>query len=268
MLRRAAVVVTRRTPAAVRPRRDPGIGEQRGGADAADAESVHLRLRLLVDGLARIHNIAVNADTTLTATYHPALGAGTGAFPAPDHARLALVAEHRQRGGAQGQQRARLGPSPSQRAASTRSRWPWANRATAPSTASSSAITRSARSPTAAASSPLGQPSRQRYQSGRVSSDLGGGDPLVVAVVPLEQVVGRGGGLGEPGQAAGLEGALQRAREDLTNVHSASAPRSSSAWRRPSSVSGTSVRPVWRPSRLHSVSPWRARTICGARREG
>ena len=39
--------------------------------------------------------------------------------------------------------------------------------------------------------------------------------------------------------------------------------RSAVAWRLPSSVSDTSVRPVWRRSRLHSVSPWRASTISG-----
>src|SRR5262245_49758458 len=36
--------------------------------------------------------------------------------------------------------------------------------------------------------------------------------------------------------------------------------RSDSARRRPSAASGTSLRPVWRPLALHSVSPWRTRT--------
>src|SRR5439155_15675878 len=34
------------------------------------------------------------------------------------------------------------------------------------------------------------------------------------------------------------------------------------AWRRPTSVRGTSVRPVWRPAALHSVSPCRTSTTC------
>ncbi len=44
--------------------------------------------------------------------------------------------------------------------------------------------------------------------------------------------------------------------------HSVRALGNQPASSRPLSVNGMSVRPVWRMSRLHSVSPCRTRTIC------
>ena len=58
-----------RTRDAVRPHRDPGIGRTRWRRRRRRRSPVHLRLRLLVGRPARIHDLAVNADTTLTATF-------------------------------------------------------------------------------------------------------------------------------------------------------------------------------------------------------
>ena len=57
-----------------------------------------------------------------------------------------------------------------QRAPATRSEWPWPISATSPASSRVRAAvsTRSSRSPTSSAVSPAGQPSRHRYQSGRV----------------------------------------------------------------------------------------------------
>ncbi len=76
-----------------------------------------------------------------------------------------------------------------------------------------SASTRSARAPTSAALSPPGQPSRHRLQPGRCASDLGGGQPLVVAVVPLEQVRAHLRLGAEPAQLARFARAQRRADE-------------------------------------------------------
>jgi hypothetical protein len=43
--------------------------------------------------------------------------------------------------------------------------------------------------------------------------DLRGRDPLVLPVVPLDQVVGQLGALAHAGQPAGLDGSVERARE-------------------------------------------------------
>src|SRR5215218_7604430 len=70
-------------------------------------------------------------------------------------------------------------------------------------------------------------------------ADLVGGQTFVGPVVVLAQVGFRLGAVAEAGELGGL-------------------PRAAA---RPSSVSGRSVEPVWRPETLHSVGPWRTRTI-------
>src|SRR5205807_1171386 len=63
--------------------------------------------------------------------------------------------------------------------------------------------------------------------------------------------------------------AVSRARDSGLTSTSANCSRASrapsrSAWRRPASVRGMSVRPVCWPETLHSVAPWRTRKMRGA----
>ena len=81
-----------------------------------------------------------------------------------------------------------VGSRPIHRAASTRRTWEWATQATSPSTARTRSMTRSTRPPTSAAVSPPGAPSSKRSQPGPLLPDLGRGEALVGAVVPLGQV--------------------------------------------------------------------------------
>ena len=157
-----------------------------------------------------------------------------------------------------------LGSRPTQRAPSTRRRWPCENTTASASSRRSSSITRSARSPTSAASSPPGHPSRQRLQPGRRCVDLLAREPLVVAVVPLHQVFAQACALAEPAQLARFPRAQQRAGEHRLETASRQARRSARAAARPPSVSGRSVLPVCLPCTLHSVSAWRTSTTCGS----
>ena len=82
--------------------------------------------------------------------------------------------------------------SSSQRAVSTRRMWPWANSATSPSAAAQRAPAPGRpRLHHLRGASPPGQPSRHRSQSGRAARICGRGQPLVLAVVPLPQLVAR-----------------------------------------------------------------------------
>ena len=123
---------------------------------------------------------------------------------------------------------------------------------------------RSARAPTCAALSPPGQPSRHSVQPGRVARISSVVEPVVVAVVPLLQVVVDDGAVAEAGQRARLAGPLQRAGQDERDGQARRGSSASSrACLRPSSSSGRSVRPVCRPDALHSVCPWRTNHSCG-----
>src|SRR4030095_11799475 len=98
-----------------------------------------------------------------------------------------------------------------------------------------------------------------------LAADVGRGAAFEVAVVPLHQRVAPLG-VRMAGEARGLGGALERAREDGGGAGLRGGPPPClSPSRRPSAVRATSVRPVWRPLRLHSVSPCRTSTISGAR---
>ena len=103
--------------------------------------------------------------------------------------------------------------------------------------------------------------------AGDLLTDLRRRQPLVGAVVPLHEVrveLERR----QPGQLGSPDGPYQRADQ-----HRAAAPvrsrtrptgaASARAWRLPSESSGTSVRPVCRPARDHSVLPCRIRTTVG-----
>ena len=72
-------------------------------------------------------------------------------------------------------------------------------------------MTRSARMATCAAVSPPGTPSLHSVHAGLLGADVGGGDPLVVAVVPLRQVIVGHGEIAESGQPAGLDRPVARA---------------------------------------------------------
>ena len=108
------------------------------------------------------------------------------------------------------------------------------------------ATTRSSRADTWSAVSPPGhgcgpdRPARHRL------ADLVGGDALVVAVGPLDQVL-VDLGVGEPGQLGGTPGALPRAR---------SAPASNDA----SASRGASARAASSPSRGRAAGRWS--TVC------
>ena len=175
-------------------------------------------------------------------------------------ARAVLVAEHAERAGRQAEPpalrpgRARSSARPA-RAACARGRRPRPAACVARARRSRGPRAR----PPARADSPPGQPSRHRLQPGRRGLDLGRGEALVVAVVPLEQVLAqlaraRPGRTARTFRALAATGSRARPLKLCAGEPRARAPRAAA---RPASVSGMSVRPVWRPSRLHSVSAWR-----------
>ena len=116
---------------------------------------------------------------------------------------------------------------------------------------------------------PLTEAGREEARS--LAPRLAGREFSRVLMSPLSRAV-------ETCELAGLAAQAERREELLeldygeyegltrTRVKSRSARREAKerTSARPASVSGTSVRPVWRIVRLHSVSPWRARTISGA----
>ena len=112
------------------------------------------------------------------------------------------------------------GGSPSQRAASTRRTCPWATHRVSPSTCRARSMTRSTRRPTSAARSPSTTPSFHRVQPGRSAADLGRGQPLVGAVVPLHQIRARARP-SNPARAQVSRGPLQRAGQHLGERHAA-----------------------------------------------
>ena len=153
--------------------------------------------------------------------------------------------------------------SPSHRAMSTRRMCPWLNSATAPSAA------------TACCDHGVGPRPHLRSRSRRRGTarpdrpardglaDLRGRDALVVAVVPLAQVVVDLGVGTETGEIDAVSRAHAAAGSTSTSAKSPSWSRAAAARaasRRPASVSGMSVRPVWRPFSLHSVAPCRMST--------
>ena len=176
-----------------------------------------------------------------------------GAFQRLITARLALVAEHRDRRRVEREQRPASGGRPTQRAAITRSTWPWANRADVAverrrsrrSGGRRAAPTSAGRLATRAAVAPQ-VPVRPRL------ADLRRRDPLVLAVVPLEQVL-----VSRPARRSRPAGRSRaRARAGSTARARTSRPPSAVAQlqrlRRPFSVSGMSVRPVCCRRWLHS----------------
>ena len=121
-------------------------------------------------------------------------------------------------------------PSAIQRAPSTRSMCPCENTAASPSAARARAITRSARAPTSPALSPPGQPSRHSTQSGRASWICARRQPLVVAVVPLEQVLAHAAHRRQPAQLARFARAHARgSRARARKLHARSAAASALA---------------------------------------
>ena len=152
--------------------------------------------------------------------------------------------------------------SSSQRAASTRKMWPWAKASASPS------APREPRQHAVRAGAHLSRLLAARaavppqVPAGWSLTDLRRGQALVVAVVPLAQVLADLRPIAESGQLAGLARPPQRAGTAPARTSSGRASaRSACARSRPSSSSGRSVRLVCWPLRLHSVSPWRTRTI-------
>ena len=235
----------RRRRDGVRARADPGGGRVPGRWCASSRASVHDRQRSAC---------SCRSWRWWARCARPSPGSPLGAAPgAPlrhlghGHARAACsrAAPRRPRAPSRARTRwrwpsASSAPSaagrPSQRAASTRSTWPWANSATRPcDRAQLGEHARPPARPPRSRPSPPGQPSRHRTQSGRSLADLRSGQALVLAVVPLEQLVAQLGRILEPGEAAGLGGAAERAGEHALELPSRRATRaSSSAWRRPS----------------------------------
>ena len=98
---------------------------------------------------------------------------------------------------------------------------------------------------------------------GVLVADVGGQPALERAVVPLHQVrvgfrlraeAGEAGRVGGAGEGTGQDEAERMAVEPAAERLGLRRARSS--------VSGMSVRPVWRPRRAHSVSPWRTSQTC------
>ena len=162
------------------------------------------------------------------------------------------------------------GGRPSHRAVSTRRTWPCATSATSPSprNADARSSTRSTRSPTC--SDGLARvvgvagddPVPPQVPAGPLLPDLRRRHALVAAVVPLPQVGVRldGEPAVEARQLRGPPRPCRRAGEHRDD------PPPGQHWRqrrprrpRPCGVSGTSVRPVCFPARLHSVWPWRSK---------
>ena len=107
-----------------------------------------------------------------------------------------------------------------------RRRCPCANSATSPSAASARAITRSARTPTSSTVSPPGEPCVRHGPARHALADLRRGQPLVVAVVDLDQVLVDLDDVAQPGQLGGV--ARARAAR-LTRARARSGGRSSRA---------------------------------------
>ena len=134
--------------------------------------------------------------------------------PEPHRACLPLPAQHAQRRRAEDEAgrptpgRARSSGQPV-RAARARGRTA-GRRRPAPC---SSAISRSTRAATSSGLSPPGQPSRHSRPAGPLLADLRRGQAVVVAVVPLEQLVALLGRDRPARQPARLRGPRQRARE-------------------------------------------------------
>ena len=158
--------------------------------------------------------------------------------------------------------------APIQRAPSTRSMWPCENSATAAAGRGDAArrargrrarrLRRRSRRPGSRRATGPSPAAAARISRGRQA--------LVVAVVPLAQVLGRTSArLAQPAQLARFARAPQRADEHELEAP-AREPRRERArgLRARASVRGMSVRPVWRPLRLHSVSAWRTSTTSRA----
>ena len=93
-----------------------------------------------------------------------------------------------------------------------------------------------------------------------LGTDLGGRPALVLAVVPLGQVLADLGSRTEARELAGLACAPQRARQNEAERAAVQGFAEEPGLRPPSSSNGRSVRPVCWRVRVHSVSPWRTRT--------
>jgi len=156
------------------------------------------------------------------------------------------------------------GSNPSQRAASTRRTCPSAKTKASPAAARSSAITRSTRSPTCAAVSPSGTPSRQSVQPGRslrmsivVPRRRRSPTPSAHPAAPPHSP--------RPARRhVSLARASGLVRTSAKRCSRSSTPRACAS-SRPRSVRGMSVRPVCFPARLHTVSPCRTTTITAGR---
>ena len=107
------------------------------------------------------------------------------------------------------------GGRPSQRAASTRSTWPWANSATSPGDRRQLGEHAVRPLPHLVRGLPAGTAvAPQRPSPGRSLADLRRGEPLVLAVVPLDQLVaGLGHVARSPARRQVSSGPAQRARE-------------------------------------------------------
>ena len=90
-----------------------------------------------------------------------------------------------------------------------------------------------------------------------VGHDLDAPAPFEGAVVPLRQVLVDAATSPNPANAAVSAARDRGSSSPRAKRCPASRVPSRLAWSRPTSVSGMSVVPVWRPSRDHSVSPWR-----------
>ena len=144
-----------------------------------------------------------------------------GTFQPADHSLLALEAERAERPGVEREQPPLRGPSSSQRAVSTRRKWPCEKTSTSPSTREQHSRPRGRHAPRAARRSRRPSAVAPDRPVGILLADLHRREAVELAVVPLGEVLAQ---LGLEARQPRRVGARQRARSTSAN----SRPRSAS----------------------------------------
>src|SRR5436190_23174576 len=111
--------------------------------------------------------------------------------------------------------------SPIQRVASTRMKCPLEKSSTSPGTARTRLTTRSARAAAWAGDSPPGTAVAEQFPIGALRPDFGSAVPLILTIVPFDQIRVDFSDSSKASQLARAPGALQRARKHLGKTQSA-----------------------------------------------